>query len=141
MRTVVYPVQPGILSFKIPPHLRMNILEHTLLDEPSSNTGLIGHDNRDKTSLVQFSIENLNEIIQDKHFDNLPLLLKTIRPYFKDPTLERRANLLEITQNLIEKSPSEATAFLISIQQDHPSPEIERLMKKILPNLPQNLKE
>ena len=53
MGAIIDLIQPGVIRPKGLLHLGVDIFEGVLFDEPSSHTGLIGHDNCDETGQVQ----------------------------------------------------------------------------------------
>jgi hypothetical protein len=89
--------------------------------------------NSGEKDLQRIGIRAVALLVEDRSFQNLPLVFELITPLYIQPSFAVQKNVMELTRKLIERSQPETAAFFISLAEVHREEPIYALIRKSLP--------
>jgi len=93
------------------------------------------------SSLQRLGLCALLPLIQDRNFENLPVILDLLSPFLRTAPLPIRPDVLDVVAGLARRSPRE-TAFMLRQNLEAPdNPDTSLLIRQSLPHFPKDIQE
>ena len=89
--------------------------------------------NSSENDLQRIGIRAVALLVEDRAFQNLPLVFELITPLYTQPNFAVQKNVMDLTRKLIERSQPETASFFISLAEVHREEPIYALIRKSLP--------
>lgn len=91
------------------------------------------------SSLQRLGLCALIPLIQDRNFENLPVILDLLSPFLRIAPLPIRPDVLDVLASLARRSPRE-TAFILRQNLDAPdNPDTSLIIRQTLPHFPEEM--
>ena len=88
------------------------------------------------SSLIILGIKSLEPFLETENFNDLPQVYDSIHPLLNTMKVDVYPEMFQLVDQLVERHPTETVAFLKQIILENPVTSTLRLIRKILPSLP-----
>ncbi|MHB8194175.1 MAG: DNA alkylation repair protein [Bellilinea sp.] len=89
--------------------------------------------------MVRLGVIAITTLVSDHDFENLPAVYNAISPLLVIPHDELKHELRALLVQLARRSPTETGYFLRQVMGSNPSPELTRLVRRVLPEFPEEI--
>lgn len=95
--------------------------------------------NAPDVGMVRLGVIAITTLVSDRDFENLPAVYNAIGPLLAVPLDEMKHELRALLVQLARRSPTETGYFLRQVMGSNPSPELTRLVRRVLPEFPEEI--
>ncbi len=95
--------------------------------------------NAPDVGMVRLGVIAITTLVSDHDFENLPAVYNAVSPLLAIPPDELKHELRALLVQLAHRSPTETGYYLRQVMGSNPSPELTRLVRRVLPEFPEEI--